>query len=262
MMRIVSLAPSNTEIVAALGLLEQLVGVDDHSDWPPAVASLPRVGPDLQVDIAKVQALAPDLVLASLSVPGMERVVAGIQAAGLPHLVLNPHSLADIYADIRTVAVAAGVATRGERVVSELQARVEAAALRAGAAANRRGRRLRLYWEWWPRPLFSPGGRNWLTEISALAGGENLFAGVDQEAVRPDPDQVAALDPDVILAAWTGVWQERIPLERITGRPGWERLRAVREGRVYALAEGKYNRPSPRLVDGLEELVELLAPLS
>lgn len=77
-MRIVSLAPSNTEIVQALGLMEHLAGVDDWPDWPPSVQSLPKVGPDLSIDLDRVEALRPDLVLASLSVPGMEKNVDGL----------------------------------------------------------------------------------------------------------------------------------------------------------------------------------------
>ncbi|MDX1612036.1 MAG: ABC transporter substrate-binding protein, partial [Candidatus Thermoplasmatota archaeon] len=86
--RIVSLAPSNTELVAFLGLADHLVGVDDWSDWPPSVLHLPQVGPDLQIDMDAVVELDPDLVLASLSVPGMEPVVEALAATGLDHLVL------------------------------------------------------------------------------------------------------------------------------------------------------------------------------
>src|SRR5512146_116863 len=108
-MRLVSLCPSNTEILFALGLGEQVVGVDDWSDWPAEVAGLPRVGGDLTSDLDRVAALRPDLVLASLSVPGMERNVEGLGARGLPHLVLNPHSLDEVLGDILAVGEACGV---------------------------------------------------------------------------------------------------------------------------------------------------------
>lgn len=115
-MRIVSLAPSNTEILQALGLLDQLVGVDDWSDWPPAVEKLERVGPDLTIDLDRVEALQPDLVLASLSVPGMERNVIGLIARGLPHIVLDPYSLAEIWADIQKVGEVCGVPDRADQL--------------------------------------------------------------------------------------------------------------------------------------------------
>lgn len=255
-MRIVSLAPSNTEILFALGLLDQVVGVDNYSDWPPAlVGSLPRVGPDLDVDMDRVAALAPDLVVAALSVPGMEKNVARLQDRGIRHVVCAPHGLADVWRDIALVAAACGVPERAGPVVAALQERVAAVAAAVAGAPRRR-----LYWEWWPQPLFSPGGRNWLTEISALAGGVNIFADHPGDCLQPTPQEVLARAPEFILAAWTGVWHRRIPLGRITGRPGWDRLPAVQAGQVHALEEGKFNRPSPRLVDGLEELARLLHP--
>src|SRR5690606_26525652 len=99
-LRIVSIAPSNTEIAFALGLGPQVVGVDDHSDYPPEVARLPRVGPDLRVDLDRVEALRPDLVLASLSVPGMEHNVEGLRRRGIPHMVLNPRRWPEVLASI------------------------------------------------------------------------------------------------------------------------------------------------------------------
>lgn len=255
-MRIVSLAPSNTEILHALGLMAQVVGVDNYSDWPAETAQLPRVGPDLDVNMERVLALEPDLVVAALSVPGMERNVERLARLGVRHVVCDPHGLEDIWADIRMVAAAAGVPQRAEPVVTALQNRVD----RIKRAVKQVSSPLRLYWEWWPKPLFSPGSRNWLTQISQLAGGVNIFGHCDGDCVRPAPEEVIAAAPEVILAAWTGVWAEKIPLQRITGRAGWDRIPAVQQGRVYALEEGKYNRPSPRLIDGLEELAVLLHP--
>lgn len=129
--RIVSLAPSNTEIVHALGLMEQLVGVDDWSDWPEAVNQLPRVGPDLSVDLDRVAALKPDLVLASLSVPGMERNVEGLRQRGLPHIVLDPKGIAEIWANLRLVGEHCGVPDRAEAVIAGLQERVAVVQRRA-----------------------------------------------------------------------------------------------------------------------------------
>src|SRR5690554_184630 len=108
-MRIVTHTCSNTEIVCALGRAHSLVGVDDHSDYPPEVVEpLPRIGPDLDVDINKIKALNPDLVITSLTVPGHERCLERLDAAGLPLLVTQPHSLADVAADIRRIGEAIG----------------------------------------------------------------------------------------------------------------------------------------------------------
>lgn len=254
--RIVSLCPSNTELTHALGLLPRLVGVDDWSDWPEGIASLPRVGPDLAVDMARVAALRPDLVLASLSVPGMERNVTQLREWGLPHLTLDPHRIADVWENLREVGRAAGVSQRAEAVVEGLQDRVR----RVEAITKRVSKRPRIYWEWWPKPLFAPGGRNWLTELSRLAGAESVTAGTDADCARPHPDEIREADPDWILLAWTGVARDKVRPEVLRRRSGWSELRAMREGRVLVLEEGMYCRPSPRLIDGLEALAARLHP--
>ena len=124
-MRVVSLACSNTEIVAALGCQDSLVGIDDHSDYPvPLVERLPRVGPDLDIDVDRVAALKPDVVLASLTVPGHERVIEMLDRAGLPFVVLEPKSISDVYDDIHRIATLIGVPERasglGDDMRSEL----------------------------------------------------------------------------------------------------------------------------------------------
>ena len=122
-MRVFSHTCSNTEIVCALGCAQLLVGVDSDSDYPPeVVAGLPKTGRDLDLDIDAVRALAPDLVLTSLTVPGHEKVVEALRAAGMTVLVADSCSLADVYASIRAIAQALGVAERGEALVAEMEA--------------------------------------------------------------------------------------------------------------------------------------------
>jgi iron complex transport system substrate-binding protein len=259
MKRIVSLTPSNTEIVHALGLIDQLVGVDDYSDFPrDALKTVRRLGPDLKIRIEDVKACEPDLVLASLSVPGMERVVEQVDHSGLRYEVLDPKSLADLWEDIRTVGRLTQTTDRAEQIVAELQQRVN----RVRQQTSIRNDRPSLYWEWWPKPCISPGKRNWLTEISELAGARNLFADVDAESVIDAGHLVLERDPDYILAVWCGVEAARVPKNKILAREGWHRVKAIRSGRVFVLEEGLYCRPSPRLIDGLEQLAELLSSSS
>lgn len=254
-MRVVSLAPSNTEIVWALGQAHLLVGVDDHSDFPPeVVATLPKVGPDLQIDVDRVEALRPDLVLASLSVPGMERNVEELRRRGIPHLVLNPTDLGGVLADIRTVGQALGVPERAEELVRALEARMEAVARRHAHADPP----LRVYWEWWPRPLIVPGRHSWINQLCRMAGARQVFEDLDAASRPVQPEEVLARDPDVIVICWCGSLQRVQDAARVKARPGWERVRAVRQGRVYAVPEELFGRPGPRLVDGLELLAGLL----
>lgn len=254
-MRIVSLCPSNTEIAAVLGLGPVLVGLDRSSDWPPEVCSLPRVGPDCEVDVAAVAALEPDLVLSSLSVPGMERNVAALDAAGLPHVVLDARSIEDVFRSILLVGRLTGTAAEGHRVVDGMRARLAVIEARAAALP----RRARVYLEWWPRPVIVPGRDCWTTEMIRIAGGESVFA---DRAVRSTPVEDAEVPPrapDILLTCWCGVPHERQQPQRLPSRAGWAGIPGVRAGQVFAAEERFFGRPGPRLVEGVEWLHERIA---
>ncbi|MGB8954333.1 MAG: cobalamin-binding protein [Tumebacillaceae bacterium] len=257
MKRIASICPSNTELLDALGLMDWVVGVDDYSDYPAdKVKDLPKLGPDLNIDMDRLLALQPDLVIASLSVPGMERNVERLAELGIPCLVLNPKSLSDIYENIRTLGTACDVEGRSEALIADLQSKVE----RIQTQLQDRAHRPKLYWEWWPRPLISPGQLNWLTEISRLAGAQNLFADKPGDSYTAEHAEVIERHPDYVFAVWCGVHAEKVKPSMITGRDGWQDVPAVQNDRVFVLEEGLYCRPSQRLFQGLEELVAILYP--
>ena len=122
-MRVISHTASNTEIVCALGAGNLLVGVDADSDFPAdIVRQIPKLGRDLQLDLAAVEALRPDLVLTSLTVPGHERIVAALNRRGIPTLVADPISLEDVFDDVRRIAKALGVPVAGEQLAAEMDA--------------------------------------------------------------------------------------------------------------------------------------------
>ncbi|RDI96302.1 cobalamin-binding protein [Meiothermus sp. QL-1] len=250
-MRLVSLTCSNTEIIWSLGLLDRLVGVDDNSDFPPEVARLPRVGPDLQVDLDKVEALRPDLVLASLSVPGMERVVEGLVQRGIPHLVLDPQSLEGVYEDILQVARALGVEARGRQVVEAMQERIH----RARALLPAWERPPRVMVEWWPKPMIAAGRDSWVTQMLEALGAQNAFAHLPVRSKPLSPAEVEAAQPDVVVVAWCGARRLR---PELVLRRGLD-IPAVRRQQVFALEEAYLGRPGPRLAEGVERLARLLA---
>ncbi|WP_079507147.1 cobalamin-binding protein [Mesobacillus jeotgali] len=253
-MRVISICPSNTEIMEFLGLTDLLVGVDDFSDWPEAVKSLPQLGPDLSIDLDLVEELKPDLVLASLSVPGMEKNVEGLKARKIPHIILNPQSLQDIENDLITTAEALNMPERGQEAAAQFRNRLENIRQKGSLARWKP----KLYWEWWPKPVFTPGGINWLTEVSDAAGAENVFKDVELASVQTDWDDVLSRKPDYICIAWVGVRKQKVKKELITNRPGWEELDAIKGDRIFILEEELYCRPSPRLLDGLEKLHSLI----
>lgn len=253
-MRVISLCPSNTEIMEFLGLTNLLVGVDDFSDWPEGVKSLPQLGPDLSINLDLVEELKPDIVLASLSVPGMEKNIEGLAARNIPYIVLNPQSMADIENDLIITANALNMPERGREAALLFRSRLENIKQKAAGAS----RKPTLYWEWWPNPVFTPGSINWLTEVSEAAGAENIFKDVELASVQTDWDDVKSRNPDYICVAWVGVRKQKVKKELIINRPGWEELEAVRNDRILILEEELYCRPSPRLLDGLEKLHHLI----
>lgn len=248
-MRIVSLNCSNTEIICALGCADLLVGVDDHSDFPPAVVrDLPRVGPDLDPDMERIKALAPDLVLASLTVPGHEKVLDNLQSAGLRFLAPEPITLSDIYGDIERIARAVGAGGNAPGVI---------AGMRHGIEANRspgNDRRPSILVQWWPKPVISPGRLSWVNDLIDLAGASNPLGGDEVKSRPMENSEVRAIDPDVIVMSWCGVEPRKYRADVIYNKPEWAGLQAILNRRVYAVPEAYLGRPSPRLTSGSRAL--------
>ena len=255
-MRVVALTCSNTEIVCALGCGELLVGVDDHSDFPEDVIEpLPRMGPDLDIDVAKVEALRPDLVLASLTVPGHERIIERLERAGLPYLAPEPVSIADVYADILTIGRALSVPERAEKLVAELKSELDRRPEHPGSG-------IRVLVEWWPKPVIVPGRDSWVNQLLDAAGGVNPLGKRAVKSAPIDDAEACELEPDAIVISWCGVPFEKYRPEIVYRREAWQHLAALKNKRVYCIPEAYLGRPGPRLVEGyraLKRIVEACA---
>ncbi|WP_172371101.1 cobalamin-binding protein [Sporosarcina jiandibaonis] len=255
-MKLISICPSNTELLAYLGIIDQLIAVDDFSDWPESVNTLPRLGPDLSIDMDKLESLEPDLVLASLSVPGMEKNIEELEKRRIPHIVLNPQSLNDIAGDLLLVGKECGIEERAKIVHADYLAFIHEMKKRAPTAKHTPS----LYWEWWPKPIFTPGRINWLTEISSIAGGLNEFRDVELASVQTDWEDVLQRNPDYILLAWVGVRSAKVNKEVVLKRPGWKDMPAIKNNRFSIMEEELYCRPSPRLLEGALRLGKMIHP--
>lgn len=253
-MRIVSLACSNTEILCALGLGHHLVGVDSDSDWPvETLTDLPRVGRDLDVDADQVAALAPDLVLASLTVPGHEEVIARLADKKLNMLVLAPTSIADTIQGIRWMGGALGVPERAAALAAELEV-----ALRP-LPGWQQGPRVLV--EWWPKPCIAAGRESWVEQMLAAAGARNAAHSITGESSPLTDAQVLDMQPDAVVISWCGVPVEKYRPQVVLDRPGWAAVPAVQHRRVVALSEAFIGRPGPRLVEGVRQLRALVASI-
>ena len=256
-MRVVSLNCSNTEIVHALGMAHALVGVDDDSDWPPDVVTpLPKVGRDLDVRIPDVRALEPDLVLASITVPGHEQVVAGLAHAGLRHHAPETQSLADVYQDIRDIAALLGVPDRAERLVAAMRDVIEAPPEVPPERAPS------ILVEWWPKPVIAPGRRSWVDDLLRHAGARNPLGERDVKSEPLEDSKVAELDPAAIVISWCGVQPAKYRPEVVTDNPAFATVTAVRNGAVHTIPEAYLGRPGPRLVAGSRALRAIVRQLT
>jgi len=289
-MTIVSLIPAATEIVAALGLSDRLVGLSHECDYPPDLPELPRLtAPKLDpqaasgeidrsvrglveaalsvydIDAERLRALAPDIILTqdqcevcAVSRSALESALAdwtGLQ----PQLVsLAPARLGDILDDIQHVAALTGVPDLGVQVVLEAKRRIDAVKTTAGEAE----RQPRLAFLEWIDPLMGPG--LWAPELVEAAGAVPLFGEAGAHTRILDPEALAAADPEIVVAAPCGFDRARTEAEMNAAAGGdsvFKRLTAAREGRV-ALCDGSayFNRSGPRIVDSLEILAEIVHP--
>lgn len=287
-MRIVSLLPSATEIVCDLGLGDDLVGVTHECDHPPFVAGLPKVTRTLiphdagsrdidalvrerlktqralyTLDLPTLERLAPDLIVTQAlcdvcAVAEAEVTAAACSLPGRPRVInLEPVSLEDVLDTLRAVGRAAGVADRGEAVVSDLRRRIDATAARTERVADRP----RVVLLEWLDPPFSCG--HWSPELVWLAGGDEVIGRAGRPSRTLAWEEVVAARPDVLVVACCGFSLERtlVDVPGLTARPGWADLPAVRAGRVYVTDGNAYfSRPGPRLVDSLEILAHALHP--
>jgi len=246
-LRIVSLTCSNTEIVCALGCADQLVGIDNHSDYPAKVVDrLSRVGPDLTIDIQKVADLKPNLVLASLTVPGHELVVEGIESRGLPYIAPEPESLEDVYENILAIGELLGASRQAEQTVLQMKQAIQPVGFQQDKPS--------VLIQWWPKPVIAPGKLSWTEDLIDAAGLKNVIAERNVKSTPLSDEEVLELDPECAVISWCGVKFEKYRTDVVYRNPMWRNTRFVRNKKVFAISEAHLGRPSPRLIEGFEEL--------
>lgn len=244
--RIVSLAPANTEIVAALDGVERLVGVTTFCDYPAEVSGIVKVGDFMQPNIEAIAALDPDLVLVTTGVQA--EVLGQLEALGAAVVAVDPQTIDALYNSIRVVGAAIGTSPAAEDLVNSMEVQIEDIAQRIeGAPAT-------CFLEIAQDPLFTVGSGTLLNELIERAGGKNVVT--EEGYVAYSVEQLVAADPAVYLATKGSMSN---PAD-ITGRPGYENLAAVAEGRVYLLDDNLVSRPGPRVVEGIRQIAEALHP--
>lgn len=250
--RIVSLAPSLTEILFALGAGDLTVGVTDFCDYPPAAGAKPKVGTVLAPNPEVVLTLHPDLVLATTEGNRQETILL-LERLGLPVFVVRPEGLDGVYASIQAVGRLLGRPTRARALVEVMRSRV-----RWVAEQVARRPRVRVLYVLWPDPLITAGRGSVIDDLVRLAGGENVAGRIALRYPRLGLEEVLRVDPEVILLA--GMGARPLRPEAVQGWEGWQVLRAVRAGRVQSLDGDLLHRSGPRIVEGLEAMARALHP--
>lgn len=262
--RIVSLAPSNTEIVCALDACDRLVGVPEYLEGYPddvleTVAELPKVVSFGPVDREAIVGLEPDLVLAAGNELTPSDDIAALDDLGLTVLVLYPENLDEIYADIELIGSVIGETASADALVAEMRTRADAV---VEAVADQE--RPRTFYEvgLFEGAIYTAGEGSFLASMIELAGGEPV---VGDAFGTIDAETLVATDPELILLGTASydptLADPQSAEEAVAARPGWEGLTAVREGRVVPyLDDIVTTRPGPRIVEGLESLARAIHP--
>ncbi|MFN8512046.1 MAG: ABC transporter substrate-binding protein [Chloroflexia bacterium] len=249
--RIVSLAPSNTEILYALGLADRVVGVDQFSNYPPEAQSKPKIGSYSAANLEQVVAREPDLILAS----GITRpdVLNALSAQGLPVVVLNPSNLTGVLANVTLVGRVTDVGAGAGQLRAGLEARIAAVAEKLKGTNTKP----RAFVELDPMQFFSVGPKSFVDDLITRAGGVNIAADTGTPYPQLSQEQILGKDPEVILLA---DGSQGVTPASVQGRAGWGNVSAVKSGRIVVLDEDVFLRSGPRSVDALEMLLRYLHP--
>jgi len=253
--KIVSLAPSNTEILFAVGAGEQVIGRDDFSNYPPEAGAVQTVGGSSGYNLEKITELQPDLVLAA-EINSPEDVKA-LEELGITVFYLsNPVEFEGMYENLRTVARLTGHIETAEELIASLKGRVESVSEKVSGVETRPV----VFYELDgtdPIKPWTSGPGTFITLLIEMAGGSSIGTELDLPWAQISQEQLILKDPDIILL---GDAQWGTTPEMVAARPGWGDIKAVREGKVIPFNDDLVSRPGPRLVDGLEELARAIHP--
>ncbi len=254
--KIVSLAPSNTEILFAIGAGSLLIGRDDLSDYPQEAIKLTTVGGSMgKYNFEEITRLQPDLVLASqLNTP--EQIKSMEELKITVFVLPNPTKFEGLYQNLETVGALTGHQVEAAKLSADLQARQKKVADTMAGVKDRPV----VFYELDasdPAKLYTVGANTFIDILISLAGGANLGASLKGDYPQISQEELLAQNPDIILL---GDAAYGTTAEQVAARPGWSGINAVKNKKVYAVDDNQISRPGPRLVDGLESLARQIHP--
>ena len=247
--RIISLTPASTEILFALGLDKEIIGVSSFCSWPDAAKAKEKVGSFSSPDIERIILLKPDLVILT----GMEQesFKSVLTSLKIDHVVVDPPDLDGLITSIRTIGSMTGTDARAHDLAQGLKKSIEET--KKACAALQGQARPKVYVEIWHDPVMSVGESSFISDMIETAGGINIAKGLKRGYSRIDPEKIIYENPDIIIIAYMK------PLEWIqktfSSRTGWRNISAVKNGKIYSdIDPDTILRPGPRVAQGLEKL--------
>jgi iron complex transport system substrate-binding protein len=250
--RVISLAPSITEIIYELGEEKRLQGVTKYSDYPAQAKSLPKVGTYVHLDLERIVALKPDLCISTKD-GNPKHVIEKISRLGIPVYAINPRSLEQTMDTITQIGSLLNAQEAAARLVSGMQQRIT----RVQSLVAQVNNRPRVFFQIDAEPLVSAGNNTFIHELIELAGGINTAAGNDPYP-RYSWEDILVLQPDIVIISsmaggldsedLLGIWKK------------WSQLKAVLNEQVFVVDAGMFDRTTPRLVAGLETIAEIIHP--
>jgi iron complex transport system substrate-binding protein len=263
--KIISMAPSTTEVVFALGLDEKVVGVDSYSDYPYnfsawiAAGNMTSVGDFSNPNMEVIASLEPDLILATGGVQA--ETVGTLRDLGYKVLVLNPSNINGILQNIELVGNATGKTAEANDLINEITSRIDAVVNKVANATSKP----KVYYETWydPTSLWTAGAKAWQNELIEKAGGVNIFADQQLDYFQSSAEAVIERNPDVILLPEEGMGKGEpfwVSFDAVKARPGWSSVSAVQNDRLVAVDSNTIARAGPRVADILEDLAKAFHP--
>jgi iron complex transport system substrate-binding protein len=263
--KIISLAPSNTEILFALGLGDKVVAVTDYDNYPYnftawiAAGNMTSVGDFTNPNMEVIASLAPDLILATSGV--QKETVDTLRNLGYKVLVFDPANIAGVFKNIEVVGNATGKSAEATSLVNNLNSRIEAVVNKVATATSEPKVYYEVYYD--PTSLWSAGSKAWQNELIEKAGGINIFADQPLDYFQSSAEAVVSRNPDVIVLPASGMG-EQTPfwgsIAEVKARPAWNSISAVQNDRIYQIDSDIIQRAGPRVADAIEALAQFFHP--
>jgi iron complex transport system substrate-binding protein len=263
--KIISLAPSTTEIVFALGLDEKVVAVSNYCDYPYnfsawiAAGNMTSIGDFKNPNMEVIASLEPDLIIATAGVQG--ETVGALRDLGYKVLVLNPSDINGVLRNIELVGNATGKTAEAKTLIASITSRIDAVVNKVANAASEPT----VYYEVWydSTSLWTAGSKAWQNELIEKAGGVNIFDDQDLDYFQSSAEAVISRNPDVILLPEEGMGKGEpfwVSLDAVKARPGWSSISAVQNDRLCTVDSNTIARAGPRVADIIEDLAEAFHP--